>query len=207
MCSMMTEVRRWCAGLGINASESSASFSPETMLLHLLKMASRRFAANSRLTWRPPVAMALGVLQVEKITLLRIVQGLGFNWRTLLEDELNKVAAETRVNLPSGPTGQSGAPELTDHGGLKRKHPCDGEDAAKQPRNEVDRVAEMRRVLAADSPHEVLGLSQWSEGGDVRKAYRRLALLVHPDKNPEITEATAAFRRVQEAFERLNISS
>jgi hypothetical protein len=37
----------------------------------------------------------------------------------------------------------------------------------------------------------------------VKSAYRRLALATHPDRNPDDNDATAKFRRIQEAYERI----
>lgn len=49
-----------------------------------------------------------------------------------------------------------------------------------------------------------LGLEESASAGEVRKAYRRLALVYHPDKNPEDPEAAAdTFRRLAEAYEAL----
>ncbi|CAE7346898.1 unnamed protein product [Symbiodinium natans] len=49
-----------------------------------------------------------------------------------------------------------------------------------------------------------LGLEQTASATEVRKAYRRLALVYHPDKNPEDPEAAAeTFRRLAEAYEAL----
>eukprot|EP00927_Polykrikos_kofoidii_P006339 TRINITY_DN12576_c0_g1_i3.p1 TRINITY_DN12576_c0_g1~~TRINITY_DN12576_c0_g1_i3.p1 ORF type:complete len:591 (-),score=91.17 TRINITY_DN12576_c0_g1_i3:527-2299(-) len=46
--------------------------------------------------------------------------------------------------------------------------------------------AEVERVLAAavDEPHLVLAVCRGAEGHVVRSAFRHIALLVHPDKNP-----------------------
>lgn len=52
---------------------------------------------------------------------------------------------------------------------------------------QVKVLAMVQRVLSAPAtrPFEVLGISEaGAEGHDIRKAYRRIALLIHPDKNP-----------------------
>ncbi|CAJ1363350.1 unnamed protein product [Effrenium voratum] len=52
--------------------------------------------------------------------------------------------------------------------------------------------------------YEALGLEQGASASEIRKAYRRLALIYHPDKNPEDPEAAAeTFRRLAEAYEAL----
>ena len=54
-----------------------------------------------------------------------------------------------------------------------------------------------------DNPYKVLGLSATAKREDVKAAYRRLALATHPDRNPGDNDATAKFRQVQEAYERI----
>ena len=53
------------------------------------------------------------------------------------------------------------------------------------------------------SPFAVLGLDEDATPDQIRKAYRRLALAHHPDRNPDDPEAAEAFLRVKGAFEAL----
>lgn len=52
-------------------------------------------------------------------------------------------------------------------------------------------------------PYKALGLPAGAPRDQVKSAYRRLALENHPDRNPNNPDATANFRRVQEAYERI----
>jgi hypothetical protein len=52
-------------------------------------------------------------------------------------------------------------------------------------------------------PYRILNLSSDASDGEVRRAYRRLALLYHPDLNPGDKGIKDRFRRVQEAYRAL----
>jgi len=53
--------------------------------------------------------------------------------------------------------------------------------------------------------HADLGLQPTASSADIKTAYCRLALLHHPDKNPNVTDA-AEFRKVKEAYDILEDS-
>ena len=57
---------------------------------------------------------------------------------------------------------------------------------------------EIKRVRNCRTHYEVLGIERDAQEADIKKAYRRLALKLHPDKNHgEFAEA--AFKAVSEA--------
>ena len=63
---------------------------------------------------------------------------------------------------------------------------------------------EIDRVLQGGEPHVILGIDEWADAGDVRRAYRRLALLLHPD-NCLLDQAVLAFRSVRTAYEAMEV--
>lgn len=48
--------------------------------------------------------------------------------------------------------------------------------------------------------YEVLGISKNADAGEIKKAYRKLALKYHPDKNPDDKDAEAKFKDISEAY-------
>lgn len=52
--------------------------------------------------------------------------------------------------------------------------------------------------------YEVLGVGKTASADEIKKAYRKLAMKYHPDRNPDNKEAEHKFREVSEAYEVLN---
>jgi curved DNA-binding protein CbpA len=62
---------------------------------------------------------------------------------------------------------------------------------------------------ANDDPYEILGLSRDASDADIKKAYRKLALKNHPDKQPtpeEREKANAIFAKISNAYQILTDS-
>ena len=55
--------------------------------------------------------------------------------------------------------------------------------------------------------YEVLGVNENTAADDIKKAYRKLAVQYHPDKNPGNKEAEDKFKRIAEAYDTLGDES
>lgn len=60
--------------------------------------------------------------------------------------------------------------------------------------------------MAKRDYYEVLGVSKGATESEIKKAYRKLALKFHPDKNPDDKEAEDKFKEAAEAYEILSNS-
>ncbi len=58
--------------------------------------------------------------------------------------------------------------------------------------------------MAKRDYYEVLGVSKSASADEMKKAYRRLAMKYHPDRNKDDADAEARFKEAKEAYEVLN---
>ncbi|MBT5564803.1 MAG: DnaJ domain-containing protein, partial [Rhodospirillaceae bacterium] len=55
--------------------------------------------------------------------------------------------------------------------------------------------------MAKRDYYDVLGASKSASGDELKKAYRKLAMKFHPDRNPGDTKAEQNFKELNEAYE------
>ena len=55
--------------------------------------------------------------------------------------------------------------------------------------------------MAQRDYYEVLGVAKTATADEIKKAYRKLAIQYHPDKNPGNKEAEEKFKEATEAYE------
>ena len=58
--------------------------------------------------------------------------------------------------------------------------------------------------MAKRDYYEILGVSRTEQADGIKKAYRKLAVKYHPDKNPGDKTAEEKFKELSEAYEVLN---
>ena len=61
---------------------------------------------------------------------------------------------------------------------------------------------ELKKSLRKDY-YKILGIEKTATDNEIKKAYRRLAIVHHPDKNPGDADAEARFKDISEAYETL----
>lgn len=54
--------------------------------------------------------------------------------------------------------------------------------------------------------YKILGIDKDAGENEIKKAYRKLAIIHHPDKNPDNEEAAERFKEISEAYETLSDS-
>lgn len=84
----------------------------------------------------------------------------------------------------------------------KAIHELDPEDRT-IPKEVRKAELELKKSLRKDY-YKILGIEKDCEGTDIKKAYRKMAVKLHPDKNLDDPEAESKFKDLSEAYETLS---
>ena len=58
--------------------------------------------------------------------------------------------------------------------------------------------------MAKQDYYETLGINKGASAAEIKKAYRKMAIKYHPDKNPDDSSAEEKFKKAAEAYEVLS---
>ena len=179
------------------------------VVLFLSKTMLNLFKSNNMVTWKPLVALALGILGVDADELL-MMSRLGL--RTARGDVplvmnllISKFGVDTRKPFDRFGCDDEVGPSVEDDArarGVKRV--ADVALSACPVEEKQRLMIEVLLQSEFSQYHEILGVDVYADAREVRRAYRRIALLVHPDKCKH-TDAAKAFRLVRMAYEAMEV--
>ena len=194
---LTVSLRAACQGVGKGDATHRAcgGRTAADLAYRFVKLAATNFKANSKTSWWPWVALASGLLGMPVRDLSETLPQVSRNWAALLAETYH--FAMRRFNLE--PVHQAPGPELSGTRSVssalpEKKRPVD--DEVGRPDDEIARI--MADSLA--DPWQVLALPPRSSAGEIRVRFRKLALLIHPDK-AEHPDAHLAFCKLNEASE------
>ncbi|KAL4323263.1 hypothetical protein GQ457_11G017650 [Hibiscus cannabinus] len=128
-------------------------------------------------------------------------------------DNLCSAAAEGKSDDRSAPEPPPDSPQSkpSDKPSIRRRNPPAGSAASSSSSPPADaagtfteeQVVIVKQIRKKKDYYEILGLEKSCSVDDVRKAYRKLSLKVHPDKN-KAPGAEEAFKAVSKAFQCLS---
>ncbi|KAL7549979.1 hypothetical protein ACHAWF_013236 [Thalassiosira exigua] len=89
---------------------------------------------------------------------------------------------------------------------MKRKRHCEHNHNCHSHHNDnnKDATATMAPNMKSSDYYQILGCPRNADDATLKKAYRKLAVKWHPDKNPDSEEATRNFQKVSEVYATLS---
>ena len=114
---------------------------------------------------------------------------------SLLQELEQKEKTETaNGNIPNGSTHKS---DKSRHKENDNKNVED--EKSKEPDYTAEQLAEVKRINKLKDYYEILGVEKDASDSDLRRAYKKLALQFHPDKN-RAPGSTEAFKAIGNSF-------
>ncbi|ESQ44340.1 hypothetical protein EUTSA_v10006378mg [Eutrema salsugineum] len=119
-----------------------------------------------------------------------------------LVSELNNQAHEPGSGKSPGSAAAKDSTSSSDRPSLRQRGSSTTSSSSSMSYTE-EQISVVRKIKSKKDYYEILGLESNCSVDDVRKAYRKLSLKVHPDKNPA-PGSEEAFKSVSKAFQCLS---
>ncbi|XP_055356948.1 dnaJ homolog subfamily C member 8-like [Paramacrobiotus metropolitanus] len=111
----------------------------------------------------------------------------------------------TEDSSAAGPAESSGAPDEVLQSFFTEVKEIEKQDSKLTPKQQIDRLCRPGSTYANLNPFDVLQVTPETPLDEIKKQFRRLSILVHPDKNPDDDRAQKAFDAVAKAWKVLEI--
>ncbi|KAK1413949.1 hypothetical protein QVD17_29686 [Tagetes erecta] len=123
-----------------------------------------------------------------------------------VQDLLSNLDSNHPVNnSPNSPKSPANGAGAGDSSGVRSRVPATGSGSGSGSVSYTDeQVMIVREIKMKKDYYEILGLEKSASVEDVKKAYRKLSLKVHPDKN-KAPGSEEAFKKVSKAFQCLSV--
>jgi DnaJ family protein B protein 12 len=123
-----------------------------------------------------------------------------FRLMAVCKDKLQTEAGSGPQNGSSGPTSSGPSTKTHHDGDSKREHQGSGSSSTTAS---GQRPEDIKKILKTKDFYELLGVNKTATEDEIKKAYRKLALKYHPDKNKAFG-SDEAFKKIAQAYDCLS---